>query len=47
MSIRIGPGGEVIIENLSADLAALARDLGDEDGLEDRSQAASPWQQSE
>jgi putative pyruvate formate lyase activating enzyme len=43
-TIRIGPDGEVIFENLSPDLAALARDLGDGDSLEDRSEAASPWQ---
>lgn len=45
--IEIGPDGRVVIENLSPELAALARELGGagspEDDLDDRGRAAQPW----
>ena len=44
-AIRIGPDGEVIIENLSADLAALADELGDDPELKGRARAGDGWRE--
>lgn len=44
-AIRIGPDGEVVIENLSADLAALADELGDDPELKGRARAGKGWRE--